>query len=282
MKRLHICALAAMIAFVLLGLSGCSVRNATMPYRPIEDINNLDGRRVGVVLAWSPDYLLSDREDMELMRYDMLADAVLALCYQRVDAIAIERAFSIDVTNNLEGVRVVEEPIATDQLVTFVSNDRADVLEQFNVFIAEFKHSAEYAELMERVRGMETEFETRYVENTGTGPVLRVGMETAAYPFIDYDIEDDAHYGIDAEIITHFANAYNYQIEFVDGTYDSMIQSLAAGKLDICICGLSELYRDEVELSGRALVSDPYMDMEIVFIEIADRSQLNMVADIDY
>lgn len=271
----------AVLLLLVFSLSGCSLRNVTKSYRPIEDIHNLDGRRVGVMMGWSPDYLLSKREDIELMRFDTLSDAVLALCYQRVDAVAVERAFTIDVLNNLEGVRLVDEPISNDNLVAFISNDRTDVLEQFNEFIAGFRNSDEYAELMGRVERMETEFETKYVENTGTGPVLRVGLETALYPFVDYDIEEDVYYGIDAEIITHFANAYNYRIEFMDGAYDAMIQNIAAGKLDVFVSGLSEVYRTEVELSGRALVSDPYMNMDIVFVEIADRDSLNMLADIN-
>ena len=60
-------------------------------YRPIEDIHNLDGRRVGVGLGYSTDYLLTGRDDMALMRYDSTADMLMALRYRRVDAIAAER-----------------------------------------------------------------------------------------------------------------------------------------------------------------------------------------------
>lgn len=278
MKRICMIGLALALVFAL---SGCSLRSATMRYRPIDDIHDLDGRRIGVSLAWSADYLLTGREDMELMRYNSLADAVVAMCYKRVDAIAIERAFASTVLRSVQGVRIVEAPLATTSMLAFVNKNRPDILSQFNEFVEEFPKTPEYADLMRRVRGIDEEFEERYVAPTGTGPVLRVGMESGIYPFIYYNYEDDAYYGMDAEIITHFANAYNYRIEFTDSSYEAMIQSLVAGRLDICIGGLSEFYREEVELSRGAFVSEPYMDMDIVFVEIDDASKLKIVANID-
>ena len=47
--------------------------------------DDLDGKRVGVCLGWACDYYLSDREDMELLRYDMFADLIVALKYGYVD-----------------------------------------------------------------------------------------------------------------------------------------------------------------------------------------------------
>ena len=77
-----------MVTIILLCglLSGCGqIRNA----HPITDVHNLDGQRVGVGLAWGPDYLLTEREDLTLMRYNNVAGAVTALCYNQVDAIAV-------------------------------------------------------------------------------------------------------------------------------------------------------------------------------------------------
>ena len=43
----------------MLPLSGCSISNEMDSYRPVTDVNNLDGRRIGVIAAWAEDYILS-------------------------------------------------------------------------------------------------------------------------------------------------------------------------------------------------------------------------------
>ena len=78
MKRKHlrrmIPALACMLVLVL-----CGCRNSEWKYRPITDVNNLEGRRVAVNLAWEADYYLSGRKDMTLIQYDSFADMIMAL-----------------------------------------------------------------------------------------------------------------------------------------------------------------------------------------------------------
>ena len=46
--------------------------------------------------------------------------------------------------------------------------------------------------------------------------------------------------------------------------------------------GCSELYREDVELSGMATVSDGYFPMDIVFIEIEDPEKVKIQTVIDY
>ncbi|MBO7698968.1 MAG: hypothetical protein J6S38_08060, partial [Erysipelotrichaceae bacterium] len=55
---------------LLLSISACQKE-----WEPnlITDINDLQGRRVGVNLSWESDYILTGRKDMELFRYDSTA-----------------------------------------------------------------------------------------------------------------------------------------------------------------------------------------------------------------
>ena len=59
---------------ILILLAGCQSE-----WQPnlITDINNLEGRKVGVNLAWEADYALTGRNDLELYRYDSTADLIL-------------------------------------------------------------------------------------------------------------------------------------------------------------------------------------------------------------
>ena len=95
-----------LVAAILLccTLNGCGqIRNA----HPITNVHKLDGQRVGVGLAWGPDYLLSARDDLTLMRYNNVAGAVTALCYNQVDAIAVEQPLAVDILACIDGLRCI-------------------------------------------------------------------------------------------------------------------------------------------------------------------------------
>ena len=59
---------------------------------------------MGVALAWGPDYLLTERDDLMLVRYNNVAGAVTALCYRQVDAIAVEQPIAVDILACIEGL----------------------------------------------------------------------------------------------------------------------------------------------------------------------------------
>ena len=133
---------------LLLCMSGCSGKQV---YQPIDDVSDLGGRTVGVNLAWSADYMLSDRDDMTLVRYNTVASLVMALRYGQVDVIAMERPFANEVMCCMSGLRMVEPATATDELVACVNIDRTDVLGDFNAFASDFYGSEAYIELYERL-----------------------------------------------------------------------------------------------------------------------------------
>ena len=142
----------ALLACALLTLTGCGeeFRN----YRPIEDVNALDGRKIGVNLAWASDYVLSPREgeDLVLYRYDDPASMLMALFYHQIDALCCD-AFgwlTLEYTNG-EHLHRVEEPIATDGFMNFVTPAREDLRDKFNEFLVYYHETEEFADLYERM-----------------------------------------------------------------------------------------------------------------------------------
>ena len=103
------------VKYILIGMLFCAClfcagcgSAGDWEYDPITDVNNLEGRRVGVNLAWESDYYLDGRDDMELVRYDTTADMIMALRYDKIDAIALD-ADSVKLLMSLsEGIEQVE------------------------------------------------------------------------------------------------------------------------------------------------------------------------------
>ena len=259
-------------------LSSCGqIRSA----RPITDVHKLDGQRVGVGLAWGPDYLLSDRDDLTLMRYNNVAGAVTALCYNQVDAIAVEHPLAVDILASIDGLRCIEEPIAEDHMAILVDPNQPELLAELNAFIDEFITTEEYADLVARIQDPEG-YEFQPVPLIGGERVLRVGAVLDGYPFTYPNSETDSFEGTDVEVLCHFANARGYDLVFYGDTWESMETGVQYGSYDLGCGGISELYRDDIERSGSALMTKSFLPVNIVFIEVEDRNALKVRIPIEY
>ena len=259
-------------------LSGCGqIRNA----RPINDVHKLDGQRVGVALAWGPDYLLSSRDDMTLMRYNNVSGAVTALCYNQVDAVAVEQPLAVDILSSIDGLRFIEEPIAVDHMAMLVDPTQPELFAELNAFIDEFVATEKYTELVSRIEDPEG-YEYKPVPLVGGDRVLKVGAVTEGYPFTYPNSETDSIEGTDVEFLCHFANAYGYDLEFYEGTWESMELGVQYGTYDLGCGGISELYRDDIERSNTALMTTSFIPVNIVFVEVEDRDKLKVKMPIEY
>ena len=113
MKFKKIC-LSVLVSCAFLCFYGCS---AERQLNHITDVADLQGRTVGVSLVWSADYMLTDRSDLKLLRYNNISNLVMALKYGQVDAIAMERPFANEVMNCISGLRIVEQGTAEEVIV---------------------------------------------------------------------------------------------------------------------------------------------------------------------
>lgn len=258
-------------------LTGCSKNQKR---EAISDVNDLEGRRVGVALAWGPDYLLTGRDDLELIRYNTMASMVMALCYDRLDAIAVEKPYALYIMKSVGGCHIVEEPIKRANVNAYVAPSRPELLDEFNCFISEFKKTDTYEDIMDRFLNASV-YEPEIIP-VGSGKKIKVGVGSDNYPFSYINFDTGAYEGCEIELVKHFANAYGYEPEFIDGTYEACELGVSSGKLDMSFYGCSELYREDVELSGMATVSDGYFPMDIVFIEIEDPEKVKIQTVIDY
>lgn len=264
------------IGLIILSMSACNaVRNA----RPITDVHHLDGQRVGVGIAWGADYLLTPRKDLTVVRYNTIASLVQALCYRRVDAMAIESPLVPLILQSVEGLRLIEEPITEDGLVSIFSEGNDELIVEFDEFVANFLQTEDYADLLERTKDSDG-FEYIEIEEKGGSKPLKVGIVADNYPFTYYDFETQEYVGIDIEVLRRFANEYDYSIELAPGSWDSMELGVYYGKHDMAISGISELYREDYELTG-TLVSKVYLPVDIMFIEVADPDKLKVVSNIE-
>lgn len=244
-KLRNIPAVLAALVLALL-ICGCSARANTV----VIDPDDLHGIRVGANLAWETDYVVTERGDAEIYRYDETADMLMALNYNKIDAIALDQLSYRLAELSLDGVEMVEPPIGYSPYLLYLAPDKGQLRDDFNAFFAEYEQSEEYRELMERVDAFDGDYQGREIEATGTGETIRVAANDAAYPRCYYDPGAREPVGYEVELVQTWANARNYRIEWCRSNYDDIVNGLRAGKYDVGVGYLSEYYRDEAELAG--------------------------------
>lgn len=247
-------------------LGGCAVDREWV-YHPITDVNNLEGRRVAVNLAWEADYLLSGREDLTVVQYDSFADIILALGYDKVDAFAVDGLVWKVFQANSTGLNRVEPPCGSVGYAAYFSADRESLMEEFNRFLEDYRQTEAYADHMARLESFDgLEYVGPEIPLTGTGEILRVATMAEEFPRAFLEAGEDVASGFDLEALKLFANEGNYQLEFYYTVYNDIMQGLRSGTYDLAIGYLSDVYRDEV-LDAGVLVSDLLDEIPIYFVE---------------
>ena len=281
MRKVSKCAvLMILYTALLMCLSGCG--NQSAGYNPITDVNNLEGRRVGVNLAWSSDFLLSNREDVKIYRYDNTADMLMALCYQKLDAVSTDFFSSKTICGLTEGVNIVEPALYDDEgYAVLFGPGEEELCLQFDQFLADYRQTADYDEWLTRMQTFDgLNYEGVEIPIMGMGQVLNVAAMDDGFPTTFYDSENTEVTGYEIELIKLFANAYDYQLTITATNMDDGILGLRYDRYDLMIGQFSELYYNNVKNSG-FFMSDCHMRLPVYLLEIPDPENVRILADLD-
>lgn len=264
-REISFCRLGAVLLLCALLLSGCGT--AGWEYRPITDVSDLEGRRVGVNLAWEADYYLTGREDMELYRYDTTADMILALGYDKVDALAMDGLMWKMMQNQSSGLEAVEPAFGETGYVLYFGPEREELAEDFNAFLAEYKQTEEYRDFLEREAAFDgIDYVGPEIPACTSGPILRIAVLGESFPRSFFDPGERVPVGFDMEAVRRYALARGCQVEYFNSTYDDLIIGLMNGLYDAAVGYLSDVYAEEVLAAGM-YVSDSMDDTPMYFVQ---------------
>ncbi len=272
-KHRMICVL--FLCFLLLFVTGCN--GQLQSARLIRDVKHLDGRKIGVEISTASDYLLSPRDgkDLFLYRYDTTADMLMALYYRQLDAAVVGSMEWEMLNSSCKGLRHFPDSIGTDKSIMYVSPEFPELCDEFNTFLREFKKTDTYADLVNR---QETFDGQNYVWNPdlsmiGNGETICVAF-TVDDMYPNCFITSEGHpSGFDVELMVHFANAYNYRIDFVPTSYDDLSSGIWRRGYQMVFGGLSTGYAEDAQRAG-VLCTDSYYDSPMYLVEIDDYEAL--------
>lgn len=245
-------------------VAGCAKQGAVTEI----NMDDLSGVRVGVNLAWESDYLMTERGDAEVYRYDSTADMLMALNYNKIDAVALDWLSCKVMQRVAKGLEIVEPPAGTSGYILYFRSGRQDLRDDFNEFFEEFKNSDAYSEYMQRVQDYDGgDYEGPEIEagTGGDGPVVKLAVGQGEFPRAYFEPDSDEPVGYDVEIAKCWARSRNLRIEWIKSDYEDSVAGLLAGKYDAAVGYLSDFYRDEAMKAG-LLVSDAFCDTPIYLV----------------
>ena len=218
-------------------------------------------------IACDTDYALTGRKDLTLVRYDELANILLALQYDKVDVMALDALLWRFTAASHKGLRAVEPAFATSGYTVYFRSEVSELRDEFNEFLSRYRQSEAFRDFEARLGACDGEhYNGPDIELTGTGRVLRVAVDAAGFPRSFAEADGHTPSGYDLEALKLFANEKNYRLSFVISGYDDMIYGLQAGTYDIAAGFLSDL-RDADSLSSYLCKSDSLYEVPLYFIE---------------
>ena len=253
---------AALLFLVLSFLCGCAKKEIVV----IDDVNDLHGLKVGVNVAWECDYVLTGRSDMEIYRYDMTADMLMALNYNNVDAIAVDDVSWRILSSNSTGLEKIEPEFAVVGYILYFAGDKGELAEEYNSFLAEFKKTDDYKALIDRINSYDgNDYEMPDIPVNKDGKTVRIAFDVAGYPRA-YLETDGSCVGFDIEMALWFGAKCGYNIELVPTEFNEAIIGLKNGTYDAALGYISDVYADEARMCG-FIPSDSYGETPLYLVK---------------
>jgi len=267
---------ALLCAVVIFVLSSTSVF-AGEALSGITEIDELDGKNIGVQTAVLYEELLKDRLPNAVWNYyTMPNDMILALESNKIDAYLIEEVgFYAQYANHKELVRLSEIAGSCPFSIVVGANDKQErLLREMNQFIADSKANGFLSNLYD-YWVMNFDADTSVIKElpktTGENGTVSFAIEGGYEPF---SFESNGQFsGFDVEFAMNFCAKYGYSWEFHSVPFESIAPGAETGKYDF---GMNIAFSEE--RSGGAELTDTYYECNVVLVlEGEDDSNLSFI-----
>jgi len=231
MKKIIAIVLAAMM---LLSITACGGKSAAAPINSVED---LKGKKIGVQLGTTGDIYASDIEGATVEQYNKGFEAVQALSQGKIDAVIIDDQVAFALAEGNDKVKVLEEPFTVEDYAICLAKENKDLTADMNKAIAEIKSSGLLDEIFDKYINKNPDAKGYEYKGDGTKGTLVMGTN-AEFPPYEYH-EGDAIIGIDVEIVQAICDKLGYQLKIEDMAFDAIIGAVQSGKVDFGASGFT-------------------------------------------
>lgn len=244
--------------------------NASQNFNSLDDLN---GETVAVMTGTLWDRVSKEEiPNAKISHFSTTSDLILALDGGKVSAIVGPETFYVTAKWENKSVKVLDntaESISSGFVMSKENYD-SELLDKLNAFIDTAKKDGTINELLEKwMSDKEPEEHPDYKSLSAENGVLEIAVDDTAKPMVYR--KGDAFTGFDVELLTKFAKAYGYGLEFKGMAFNSLISHVSEGRCDIGACGIgitseraeSVTFTDSyVEIGGVVIVGETVSEVE--------------------
>lgn len=259
MKKL----IAGIMAGCMLILSACG---NSVPKNPVNSLDDLEGKKIGVQLKTTGDVYASDIKDADVQRYNKGRDAVLALRKGEIDAVMLDDAPAKVFVEEFGDVKILDEAFADEEYGIAVAKNNTELLDKINEQLDKLKSDGTIDKIANAWLNGEVET-TAYDAQTNDDSNGTLVMATNA-EFPPYESKTDAEeiIGIDVDIMKAICDGMGMKLQVEHTSFDSIIASVERGMADV---GVAAMTINEERLE-KVNFSNTYLTAKQVIIVRAD------------
>jgi polar amino acid transport system substrate-binding protein len=197
--------------------------------------------------------------------FGSLNDGYLAVKHKKIDAFAFDRPILQYVVSQNPDLAIMDEKIASEEIVVGLSLGNTDLMEKVNAFIAQYRADGTYKAMYERWLLEKEPKMPDLGEVQNPLSTIRVGTEGLAEP-MNY-FKDGRLTGFDIEFARRLGQFMHARVEFVTMEYSALVIAASTGKIDLLVAGLNAT----PERRKKVLFSNTYIDSDIALLVRKDR-----------
>jgi len=225
-------------AFMLaLMLAGCGAKQETVFIGGVDD---LVGKKIGVQEGTTGDIYAGDIEKAELSRYKKAVDAAIDLKNGKVDAVILDEQPAKRIVENNPDLAIIDEDFTQEDYAIGVRKEDTELLASINATLKRIKEDGKFQSFLDAYipeSGEPTVLPERPATNFKDTIVMGTNAEFEPFEYK----ENGKIVGFDVEIANEIAADLGKNLKIEDMNFDSLINALTSGKIDMILAGYTAL-----------------------------------------
>ncbi|WP_291256862.1 basic amino acid ABC transporter substrate-binding protein [Fusobacterium sp.] len=116
----------------------------------IKSFDDLKGKRVGVMLGFTGDVIVSDMEGVKIERYNAAYAGIMALKVDKIDAVVLDSEPAENYVKQNSGLQIAEAESAQEKYAIAVRKNDKELLEKLEKGLNEIKANGTYDKLLKK------------------------------------------------------------------------------------------------------------------------------------
>ncbi len=229
-----------LVAVILTGamvlMAGCG----SAPKSPVNTLNDLEGKRIGVQLKTTGDSYATDIKDADVQRFNKGYDAILALRAGEIDAVMLDDAPANVFVKEFGDIKILEEAYADEEYGIAVSKDNPELLQEINEALDKLQAEGVIDQIVKAwIEDGETisAYDGQTKASYAGGTLLMV--TNAEFPPYEDRSGDGTIVGIDVDIMKAICDELDMKLQVEHTSFDSLIASVQRGTADVAMAAMT-------------------------------------------